>query len=129
MNSSFIKLYNIQSGYTFREADQVKALAAKSIIQCGEDKVQVNPLLLFDRLVKVSSDMKSDMTHELTTQPSALFDACGMMQRGTKSTILKDDLLAPNKPSVADTNICQVTGGGSLLQRLQWDKGKSHCSY
>ena len=64
---------NTVSGYTFRKADQVKTLASKSVIQCGEDKVQVNPLLLFDRLAKMSSDLKSDMKHELTPHPSALF--------------------------------------------------------
>ena len=55
--------------------------------------------------------------------PQPCFDDCGMMCRGTKSTILKDDLFAPNKHSIPATNICHVIDGGSLLQRLQWDKG------
>ena len=69
--------------------------------------------------------MKSDMKHELTPHPSALLDDCGMMRRGTKSTILKDDLFVPNKPAIPTTNIRHVIDRGSLLQRLQWDKGNS----
>ena len=116
---------NTVSGYTFKRTDQVKTLASKSVIQYGEDKIQVNPLHLFNRLVKISSDLKSDMKCEVTPHPSALFDDCGMMRRGSKSTILKDYLFTPNKPSVPDINICHVIDGGSLVQRLQWDNGKS----
>lgn len=107
------------SGYTFRRSDQVKTLASKSVMQYGEDKIQFNPLLLFDRLVKVSSDLKSDMKNELTPYSSALFDECGMMHRGSESTILKYDVFAPNKLSIQAINIRYIIDGGSLLQKLQ----------
>ena len=48
-------------------------------MQYSEDKVQVNQSHLFDRLVKIFPDLVSDMKHELTLHPSALFDDCGMM--------------------------------------------------
>lgn len=113
------------SEYTFRRVDQVKTLAAKSIIKCGDEIVQVNPLLLFDRLVKASNDLTADMVYEFTPHPAALFDECGMMRRGTKSSILNDDLFKVEKVSVPANNICHVIDGGSLLYRVQWDVGKS----
>ena len=101
-----------------KKADQIKTSASISVIRCGDDKLEVNPLLLFDRLVKVSTDLRSDIKYELTPQPSALFDDCGKMRKGTKSSILKDDLLAPNKQSIPAANICHLINGGLLLQKL-----------
>lgn len=85
----------------------------------------MNPLLLFDRLVKASNDLTADTVYEFTPHPAALFDECGMMRRGTKSSILKDDLFKLEKVSVPANNICHIIDGGSLLHRVQWDDGKS----
>ena len=57
----------------------MKQLASKSVMQYGEDKVQVNQPHLFNRLVKISPDIVSDSKHELILHPSALFHDCGMM--------------------------------------------------
>ena len=65
------------SEFKFIKADQIKTSASISVIRCGDDKLEVNPLLLFDRLVKVSTDLRSDIKYELTPQPSALFDGVG----------------------------------------------------
>lgn len=75
--------------------------------------------------MEVFSDLKSGMKHELTPHPSTLFHDCGMMRRGNKLTILKGDVFAPNKLSIPATNIRYIIDGGSLLQWLQWDSGKS----
>ena len=62
----------------------MKTLASKSVMQYGENKVQVNQPHLFDRLVKISPDFMSDMKHELPLHPFALFDDCGMVCMGSK---------------------------------------------
>ena len=45
----------------------------------------------------MSTDLRSDVIYELTPNPPTLFDDCGIMHMSTKSSILNEDLIVPNK--------------------------------
>ena len=81
----------------------MKKLPSKSVMQYGEDKVQVNQPHLFDRLVKISPDFMSDMKHELPLHPSALLDNCGMMCMGSKQQYCK---------VISGTKFCHIINFG-----------------
>ena len=68
----------------FRTEDQVVTLNTKLSVKIDGDEVQVNPQLLFQRLItaaKTSDDLESAFKYELRTHPPALFDSSLLNRR------------------------------------------------
>ena len=63
---------------TFKREDQAVTSGKGKLLKVGKDEVQVDPLLLFQRLIAVGSSLTDDtlslFKHELCTVPSALFE-------------------------------------------------------
>ena len=92
-------------------------------MKVGRDEVQVDPLLLFQRLIAVGSSL-TDVTsflfkYELCTVPSALFEPSGLMRRADKPTLAKLLLNMPDDTNLElSHNVEYFLYGDALLQRL-----------
>ena len=68
--------------HMFKMKEQALTMDSK-IIECGQDKVHVDPQLLFQRLVIVAKGSTEDMAfifrYELSVFPIALFERYGFM--------------------------------------------------
>ena len=63
--------------YTFRRKDQVVTLSTKFSVKIDDNEVQVDPQLLFQRLItaaKTSDDLKSAFKYDLCSNQPALID-------------------------------------------------------
>ncbi len=63
--------------FTFKRCDQAITMGSKSSIRVGGEHVQVDPYLLFQRLVvvaKSSNDAEDMFRYELCSHPPSLFD-------------------------------------------------------
>ena len=78
---------------TFKREDQEVTLGKGKLLKVGKNEVQVDPLLLFQRLIVVGSSLTDDTSslfkNELYTVPSALFEPTGFMRRADKPTLAK----------------------------------------
>lgn len=113
--------------YQFKRKSHAVTLATKSAVKIDGEHVQVDPQLLFQRLLLASQqqDLISHFSYELCTYPASLFDSSLM-------------LLQPNKPALADAiwlklspqtqvestanekDLKFVLDGGALLHRVPW---------
>ena len=115
--------------YVFKRCNKVPTMDNKSSMKIGDDILQVDPQLLFQRLVAAANGLQNDIsdifTYELNTFPSSLFEASGLPR-------------AAQKPALADaisgTGDCfstlpnsdklkYIIDGGSLLHQTPWTKG------
>ena len=91
-------------------------------VKVDKEKVHVDPLLLFSRLlvlVEREADMKSYFKYELTPFPTSLFEN-GMMRKTAKSNLAKaiKQNISPNKPTFYQLN--HILDGGALLHKRRW---------
>ena len=74
----------------FRKKDQAVTMTVKSGIKIRDETVQIDPQLLFQRLVTVGlrgEDLKEVLSYELCSYPPALFEAKNLMLAANKSTL------------------------------------------
>eukprot|EP00745_Piridium_sociabile_P028799 TRINITY_DN4651_c0_g1_i2.p1 TRINITY_DN4651_c0_g1~~TRINITY_DN4651_c0_g1_i2.p1 ORF type:complete len:839 (-),score=172.35 TRINITY_DN4651_c0_g1_i2:728-3244(-) len=116
---------------TIKKKDQVITLAAKSNVKVCEEPINVDPLLLFQRLVTVAQNtpeiLPSVFQYELSNVPTSLFDSSGLPLEARKSSLavyiwslLTHDQQNLQLPPDAVTF---VIDGGSLLHRVPWQRG------
>ena len=78
---------------TFKREHQAVNLGKGKVLKVGKDEVQMDPLLLFQRLIAVGSSLTDDAStlfkYELCTAQSALFELSGLMRRADKPTLPK----------------------------------------
>jgi hypothetical protein len=116
--------------YVFRKKNQVITPESKSTIRINGEKVNIDPQLLFQRLVIAGTQAKNLLDafqYELCSYPPALFE--------TKHVLLK-----ANKPSLGQaiwatvpqgeqqsipSNCQYVLDGGALLHRIPWQIGET----
>lgn len=112
--------------HTFKRKDQAVTLAHKSAVNVDGETVQIDPQLLFQRLVYASNrdnDLKETMfKYELCSYPSALFDMHRFMLQANKP-VLADELwkLGSFEEMEPIENVHHVIDGGALLQRIPWN--------
>ena len=116
---------------TFKREDQAVTLGKGKLLKVGKDEVQVDPLLLFQRLIAVGSSLTDDTStlfkYELCTVPSALFEPSGLMRRADKPTFAKSLLNILDDTNLElSQNVEYVLDGGALLQRLPWKSGMTY---
>uniref|UniRef100_UPI00358ECD2A uncharacterized protein n=1 Tax=Myxine glutinosa TaxID=7769 RepID=UPI00358ECD2A len=118
--------------FTFKRKDQAVTLGMQSSVRIDGDQIQVDPQLLFQRLVIVaqnSDELESALKYELCSYPPALFDS-SLLLREAKKPALADaiwGLIGPHVPADNVVDGCQyVLDGGALLQRIPWSHGSTY---
>ena len=119
--------------YTFKKNEQAITLASKCAIKIDNEQVQVDPQLLFQRLLLAansSEDLPSIFRYELSSYPASLFDFQLMMRQANKPA-LADAIWSKLNPQITgetvprDSTIQYVLDGGALLHRVVWPSGGS----
>ena len=116
--------------YVFQTNKQVVTLASKTNLKVDGDEISLDPQLLFQRLLSAASGMFPDLSeifrYELCNNPAALLEPSGMMRPAQKAN-LADTICNLGDCSAADVviqdNTRHVIDGGSLIQRIPWNKG------
>ncbi|KAL8602370.1 hypothetical protein ACOMHN_022883 [Nucella lapillus] len=114
-----------------RKKDVAVTLATNLAVRVNDEPIIIDPLLLFQRLLKIAQStpetIPSLFKYEMTNLPCALFDASGLPRLASKSTLAeylwssaKEDTTLPNE------NINFVLDGGSLLHKLPWQRGSTY---
>ena len=105
-----------------KRKDQIRTLEyLKNGVQFQKDKIHVDPMLLFTRLlvlVERDDDMKACFKYELTPIPASLFEH-GMMRKPNKSALgraIKQYVSAVTPP----VSSFRVLDGGALLHKVKW---------
>ena len=123
---------NVKKAYTFKKNLQAINFAVKSKVKIAKG-VFIDSNVLFQRLL-VSSESGGCKTsealcYELTNCPPSLFEAPHLMREATQKATLCDGILKqcskdahvlPN--ALPEGPIQFVLDGGSLLQRIPWEK-------
>ena len=117
--------------YSFKRKEQSVTLAAKSSIKIDGERIQVDPQLLFQRLViacMTMEDLESVFQYELCSFPAALFENQVTLRKPQKA-LLADYLwtkLSPKAKTGPDNEVQYVLDGGALLHRITWPR---KCTY
>lgn len=118
--------------YTFRKKNQVVTLGTKLSVKIDGDQVQIDPQLLFQRLITVvqtSDELEAAFKHELCSYPAALFESPLLLREAHKPALADAiwDLCGPDVPADIPDNVTQhVLDGGALLQRIPWCRGSTY---
>ncbi|KAK3728716.1 hypothetical protein QZH41_001096 [Actinostola sp. cb2023] len=113
--------------YSFKRKEQSVTLAARSSIRIEDNRVHVDPQLLFQRLViacNTTDDLEDVFRYELCSYPAALFDTPVTLRQPQKAT-LADALwtkLSSDAKSGPSGNVQYVLDGGALLHRVPWPR-------
>ncbi|KAG1671837.1 hypothetical protein GQR58_016250 [Nymphon striatum] len=81
--------------FNFKRSNQAITLASKTSVHIDGEDVQVDPQLLFQRLIlasKSSENMQGIFKYELCSYPAALFDS-SLMLRQPQTTVLADAII------------------------------------
>ena len=76
------------SEFVFKRKTQVKTMDFKSTFNIGDEIVQIDPNLLFQRLITAGTrcdDLPKVMSYELSTYPTALFDSKTLLKVAKKN--------------------------------------------
>ena len=116
--------------YKFKKKDKVITMSKQSLVQIGGEAVQVDPILLFQRLLvaaKASQDMASAFKYELCSHPAALFDT-SLLLRQPQKPVLADAIWALTTHNLAGITgqVQYVLDGGALVQRIPWSRGMAY---
>ena len=114
-----------------RKKDLAVTLATKLAVRVNDEPIIVDPLVLFQRLLKTAQStpetIPSLFKYELTNLPCALFDASGLPRQASKSTLAEYLWSsAKEKTALPNENIHFVLDGGSLLHKLPWQRGSTY---
>lgn len=114
--------------FVFRRKTQVITMDVKSKLVIGDEIVQIDPNLLFQRLLTAGTrcdDLPKIMSYELSTYPTALFDSKTMIKVANKSTLL-DAMWDANLQNPGPSEERQyILDGGALLHRIPWTRGNT----
>ena len=87
---------------TFKKRDQIITFASKSAVRLDDETIQIDPQLLFQRLVTVaqtSDELSEAFKYELCSHPPALFDT-SLLLREAQKPVLADAICALFKPDL-----------------------------
>ena len=114
--------------FSFKRSDQAITLASKNSVRIEGEKVQIDPLLLFQRLVLAASaaDLKLAFKYDLEIFPHTLFESVGLMHEPQKSTLAESIWkISQCQKTALPTDVQYVLDGGALLHRIPWNKGST----
>ncbi|KAK6178649.1 hypothetical protein SNE40_011177 [Patella caerulea] len=108
--------------FSFKKKDQVVTLATKAGVKVDGDMIQVDPQLMFQRLIATARNLNDDLTiifkYELCSIPPALFDSCDLPRQ-------------PNKPATYNAitqlyaNYASTKFGSATIVFYGYDHGPS----
>lgn len=114
--------------YSFKKSAQAITLAKKSAVRIDNEQVEIDPQLLFQRLIlasNTSEDLPTIFRYELSSYPTSLFDSALMLRQANKPALadaiwsrLSPQVITEKVPCVADVQY--VLDGGALLHRVVW---------
>ena len=120
--------------FVFKKKDQVVTMSASSPVTIEQESVQIDPQLLFQRLLTVARATEENLVetfqHELCCIPPSLFESNGLLRPANKP-VLADalwKLLDQDGEQRPDGDINFVIDGGALLQRIPWVRNQSYKS-
>ncbi|KAK3732868.1 hypothetical protein QZH41_002222 [Actinostola sp. cb2023] len=120
----------LSADYSFKKSAQAVTLASKSTVGVDNEVVQVDPQLLFQRLIIASNnsdDMEGLFCYELCSYPTALFDS-PLVLRQPQTPVLADALwakLTGDATSGPPGDVRYVLDGGALIHRIPWPRGSA----
>ena len=96
---------NTAADYTFKRSDHAVTLGTKSAVKIDGVSVQIDPQLLFQRLViaaKASDNLEYVFKYELCSYPPALFDSAQLLREPQKPVLANAiwALLSPDRPDI-----------------------------
>ena len=114
--------------YSFSRCAQAITMASKSLLTIGNESVQVDPQLLFQRLILAcnsAEELTSVFQYELASYPTALFESPLMMNPAQKPGLADAiwSTLSPDAKTGPTTQVHYVLDGGALLHRVPWPRG------
>ena len=128
--------------YTFKRSSQAVTPAAKSSVRIESDTMQVDPQLLFQRLIvacKRLDDLQGLFRYELCSYPVALFDSSLTLKQPQKPVLAAaiQAKLSSTATSGPKGGVQHVLDGGALLYRIPRLRGSAthqdiyglYCSY
>ena len=119
--------------YVFRKVNQAIVINTHNHPKAINEEMQVDPLLLFQRLITVRNFTGQDghilFKYELCTVPASLFEANGLPRQANKPALADAIWKAVDADAPYPSQPFQyVIDGGSLLQRLPWKRGAQFSS-
>ena len=119
--------------YSFRKSQQAVTLNEKSSLKVNGEVIAVDPQLFFQRLTAAANRYVTDISevfkYELSGVPSSLFDNTGLMREPQKSALAQaiwsHGDCSLDEDYQPEQTINHVIDGGSLLQRIPWEKGST----
>ena len=121
--------------HTFKKKEQVVTMAEKRSVQIDGEKIQVDPQLLFQRLVTAAGDepdiIVDHFKYELCSHPSAMFVPNGLMREADKpglaDAIFKTAKASEMSEPSRSENMTYVLDGGALMPLSQNTSFDSIC--
>lgn len=119
------------SKHSFRKKDQVVTMSHSTAIRIRDEDVQIDPQLLFQRLVTAGmrlENMHTVFQYELCSYPPSLFENRYSPRQTQKSTLADAmwKLIPPEAPEPAERTMKYVLDGGALLHRIPWQCGVTY---
>lgn len=117
--------------YTFKKSNSVIKPNAKNALVIDGDIVNIDPQLLFQRLMLITRDMddteiRNVFKYELAPKPSALFDELGFIREANSSSLY--DLLWKKVKCDIETLAVEgrhfILNGHSLIHKIPWQKNE-----
>lgn len=115
--------------YVHKRKEQVVTMG-KNTLKCDKEAVQIDPQLLFQRLVTVArsevDDLEPLMNYELCSYPQALFEAPNVLRKANKPALTEVIMkMVTEEGSCCPDSPKYVLDGGALVQRVPWQRGAS----
>ena len=111
--------------YIFTKKRQVVTMGHKFSASVDGETIQVDPQLLFQRLIMVASRVTENVEdifkYEICGYPASLFDSSGLLREANKP-FLADAIWTVGRgtemSAPEEDGMCNVLDGGSLIQRI-----------
>lgn len=115
--------------YGFKRKVEAVTFDSKSAVKIDDKEAQIDPLLLFQRLITAGSqanDLPNALIYELCNYPPALFEGKGKLLKAVNPQ-LADAIwsVVPHNPASCK-NITYVLDGGALLHCIPWQLGETY---
>lgn len=118
--------------YCAKRSDRVNTLGSASAVTNTEKKIDIDPALLFQRMMTVATvgqmNLADVLNYELCAYPPALFESRTLLRKSDKpqlahAIVKKCGDLCKSDVSETQLNVQYVLDGGSLLHRVPWKSG------
>ena len=108
-------------GFTFRKKNQAVTLDSRSSVKIDDELVQIDPQLLFQRLIITGTqtgELAETFQYELCSYPPALFEGKGILLVPNKHILAKAILNKAHQDGRGPTDHAYVIDGGALVHRI-----------